>query len=133
MNNEHNYRNQFEDQVKDLIRKYTETHGYGPAVTIEWEEPSGKIKMEEELQRHPALSKSASFSPTDYDKGFILGWRLSYERIFNKQEPVQPAPATPTPDVLPPDTSGRIAVCNACSNEKHGVKTRIAVKHTCGK
>lgn len=43
------------------------------------------------------------------------------------------APAAPTPEVVPEDTSGRIAVCNACSNEKHGVKTRIAVKHTCGK
>lgn len=25
----------------------------------------------------------------------------------------------------------RIAYCPACSNEKHGVKTRIAVPHTC--
>lgn len=27
----------------------------------------------------------------------------------------------------------KMAFCLACSNEKHGVKTRVSLKHTCGK
>lgn len=30
------YRNQFEDQVKDLIKQYAATHGHAPDVMIEW-------------------------------------------------------------------------------------------------
>ena len=30
------YRNQFENQVKDLIAQYAEIHGHGPDVTIQW-------------------------------------------------------------------------------------------------
>ncbi|MEQ9426962.1 MAG: hypothetical protein RJQ09_21240 [Cyclobacteriaceae bacterium] len=26
----------------------------------------------------------------------------------------------------------RISICQACINEKHGIKTRIAALHTCG-
>lgn len=87
------------------------------------------IKMEEKLQNHPALSESATFSPTDHDKGFVLGWRLCYEWVFDKEEVAPPAPEA---EVVPESLS-RIAVCNACNNEKHGVRTRIAVPHTCGR
>jgi len=36
-------------------------------------------EREEELAKQEALSKNVHINPTEYDKGFILGWRLCWE------------------------------------------------------
>lgn len=58
------YRTQFENQVKDLIRQYAETHGHAPDVTIKWgSSPDKWEKLNTEMDG--ALEKATD---EDWDK-----------------------------------------------------------------
>jgi hypothetical protein len=44
------------------------------------------VKSEIELTKQKALSKLAATSPTENDKGFILGWRKCYEWVVGSND-----------------------------------------------
>jgi len=66
---------------KDVLMAMKE---FGNELTVNAEQLNNPLLSEEELMKQKALSKEVAVYPTEYDKGFILGWRLCWEWMFSK-------------------------------------------------